>query len=325
MSLQYILQQVGYKLGLNPSDTNQRATLLRFINPAAKEVYQTSDMAGSLDEMILKVNADQTIALPDYVGQIRAMRESYSQIPVNLSQLRPHYNQFAWGDQEWRNWRLKGLSCLMMSIHNQSQVVITVGAVETPNVQVTIVGSTDTASSVHETVVINSTSVMSVNSYNTITSITKSTVNTQDVLLFDVDGNQLSKIANNKLAAQFQIVDVSSAPWYPPNSDPVIGWVEVLYKKALPTFSNDSDEFPAPGYDDVIINKSLQLWFEQQSNLQVAMGYQEKSTMLLAQIHEDANRGTNDHVSLVENPHDKINPRIGFGRDWRYAYRITGR
>ena len=45
---------------------------------------------------------------PEYVGQIRAMRESFSHIAVKLSQMRPRYNQFNWPD-EWRNWRIKGL------------------------------------------------------------------------------------------------------------------------------------------------------------------------------------------------------------------------
>jgi hypothetical protein len=165
----------------------------------------------------------------------------------------------------------------------------------------------------------------SVNTYLDISSFTKTSVSQYDVIMADIDGNQISYLANNKLKAQFQIVDVSAAPWFPPNVNPMLGWIEVLYKKALPWFQNDNDEFPAVGYDEVIITKCLQLWYEEQNNIQVALSYYQKAQQLLAQIHEDANRGTDDAVALVENPHDIINPRIGFGRDWRYAYRITGR
>src|SRR5208282_558468 len=104
-----------------------------------------------------------------------------------------------------------------------------------------------------------------------------------------------------------------------------INWVEVLFKKALISFSNDTDEFPAPLYDDVIVNKVLQLWYEEQGNTANAIAYYQKAQQSLAQIHEDANRGTDDVVALVRNPHDEVQHRTGFGRDWWYGYRITGR
>jgi hypothetical protein len=178
---------------------------------------------------------------------------------------------------------------------------------------------------ISETITMSQPIMQTTNAYLDITAFTKTTVNNYDVVMFDVDGTQLSYIPNNKLKAQFQIIDISTAPWFPPNSNPLVGWVEVLYKKSLPWFQNDNDEFPANGYDEVWINKIFQLYYEENKDIQTATAYYQKAQQLLAQIHEDANRGTNDVVSLVENPHDRINHRIGFGRDWHYAYRITGR
>jgi len=324
MALNYILEQVGYKMGLDPSQPTQRSVLLRFVNTAAKELYHMSDMVGCYEEQYFKVNANQTIALPDYVGQIRAMREAYDHIAINLSQMRPRYNQFNWVD-EWRNWRLKGLHPLQTSLSNQSHLLVSAAGVETPNVIVHLSGPSNGSSNIFETITLSSTPVQTVNQYNDITSFTKTAVNGYDIILSDIDGNQISYIANNKLRAQFQIVDISNAPWFPPNVNPLIGWVEVLYKKALTTFSNDTDEFPAVGYDEVIITKCLQLWSEEQKDVQGAIGYYNKSQQMLAQIHEDANRGTDDMVSLCENPHDQMTHRVGFGRDWRYAYRVQGR
>ena len=324
MALAYILQQIGYKMGLNAADSAQRAVMLRFVNEAVVELYQQSDMAGCLEEQYFKVNSNQTIALPDYVGQIRAMREAYSHIALKLSQLRPRYNQFNWAD-EWRDWRLKGLESLQTSIQNQGPVTLTVKAVENPVVTVNISGSTDSSANTSETIVMDSTSKTSVNNYNNIIGFTKTSVSQYDIQMSDMDGNQISYLASNKLKAQFQIVDISTSPWWPRIVSPQLGWVEVLYKKALQWFQNDNDEFPAIGYDNVIVNKVLQLWCEEKSDIQGAVAYQQKATQSLAQIHEDANRGTDDCVALVDNPHDLINPRVGFGRDWRYAYRITGR
>lgn len=324
MSLGFILSQVGFKTGQNPADAGQRTVLLRFVNEAAIELYQTSDMAGCLEEQYFKVNADQTISLPEYVGQVRAMRNSYSHEALKLSQMRPRYNQFNWVDG-WRNWRVKGLQTLQTSLKNQAQVTLSVAQVENPPVVVHVSGPTVGAARFTEEVVMDAVTKNTVNTFLDIASFTKTTINAYDVILADIDGNQISYIPNNRLKAQFQILDISTAPWFPPNVNPLLGWVEVLYKKALPWFSNDEDEFPAIGYDNVIVNKCLQLWFEEQGNAQLSIGYYQKANQSLAQIHEDANRGTDDMVAMCANGHDEMNHRVGFGRDWRYAYRITGR
>ena len=324
MSLQYILQQVGYKMGLNPSDSNQRAVILRFVNEATVELYQQSDMAGCLEEQYFCVNANQTISLPDYVGQIRAMREADSHIAIKLSQMRPRYNQFNW-EGEWRNWRMKGFQPLQTSLTNQSSLVLTVAVVENPPVVVNISGSSADSSNISETVSMDALTKNTVNQYNDVRSFTKTTVNQYNVTLSDIDGNAISYIANDKLKALFQIVDISTSPWYPSTTSTTLGWVEVLYKKALTWMSNDNDEFPVTGYDNIIVNKVLQLWSEEKGDIQAAMAYMQKATISLAQIHEDANRGTEDVVSMCSHPHDDMHYRVGFGRDWRHAYRITGR
>jgi hypothetical protein len=337
MNLGYVLQQVGYKIGKNPAIAGQRNVLLRFANEAAKELYDISDMAGCLSEQLFNVNNDQTIAFPAHMGEPRAMRRVESQEAISLSQMRPRYNQFNWRDG-WKNWRMKGLQTLQQSIHNQSLLTIKVGVVESPPVVVTVVGSTATADNVSETFTMTSTTMTTVNSYVNIHSFSKTTVNTQNVYLLDIDGNQLSYIPNNFLKAQFQILDISLSPWYPnvntinangqgitQQVNPLFLWVEVLYKKALPWYQNDSDEFPAVGYDNVWVNKCLQLWYEEQGNVPLAQAMMAKANQTLAQIHENANRGTDDCIAFVQNEQDLINPRVGFGRDWRWAYRYEGR
>jgi len=311
-------------MGLQQIDTSQRALMLKYINPAARELYHISDMAGSLSEELFKVNANQTIAFPTYMGQIRAIRDGYNRTQVQLSQMRPLYNQFSW-EQAWRNWRVKGLHTLSTSLQNQSELIISIQAVENPPITVNITGPTTTSSNATESIVMTSTTINTQNAYLDIHSFTKNSINAYNVILSDINGNQISMIPNNQFKAQFQIIDVSLMPWYPWNNNPNLNWMEVLYKKALPIFQNDTDEFPAIGYDDVIVNKALQLYFEDQANIPIATSYYQKANQMLAQIHEDANRGTNDVVSLVENPHDRINPRTGFGRDWRYSWKITGR
>ncbi len=324
MSLRYILEKIGYKVGLNPQDSDERKVLLRFVNEAAPQVYSLSDMAGCLEEQYFQIQSNQTIALPEYVGQLRAMREADTQIALKLSQMRPRYNQFNWAD-EWRDWRIKGQFPLQTSVKNQSLLVLTVKAVENPPIEVTISGPIEGAARVSEIVIMDAMIKNTTNNFLDVAAITKSNRSAYNVIVSDVDGNQLSYIANDQLKALFQIVDISTAPWSPSPANPLCNWVEVLYKRTLPYLSDDGDEFPVPGYDDIVVYKSLQLWFEEQSNIQVALAYQMKCVQLIAQIHEDANRGTADTISMVANPHDEINPRVGFGRDYRWAYRINGR
>ena len=48
MSVEYILDRFGKKVGMVPSDTSQRALLLDYLNEAAKELYEqfAEDKAG---------------------------------------------------------------------------------------------------------------------------------------------------------------------------------------------------------------------------------------------------------------------------------------
>jgi len=321
MGVKYIFSQAGAKMGLNPSDVDSRNTLARYLNEAANELYDQVDMPGSLMEQAFKVNGDQTISCPSYVGKIRAAREIDSHIAWHINQLRPRYNQFNWMDM-WRNLRLKNRQCLMATVVNTSNGVLTVSVVENPPITVSLTGPTITATNISEDVVMSALSVNTVNQFTDYTSVKKDRVNNCDVTLSDVDGTVLTIIPNDQLSANYQIIDVSSCPWLPTTTSTLDHYLEILYKKALPYLINDNDEFPAQGYDDILVNKMNQLWAEEQGKADVAMAYDTKATRSLARKIEDQNRGTEDVVSLVANPHDALMPRIRHGR--RRYYRTSG-
>lgn len=319
MSVANILTMAGNKMGLNPSEANQREVLLRFLNEAANELYMQSDMSGSLMEQVFKVNGDQTIAMPSYVGELRAIREYSSMIPWSINQMRPRYNQSNWPDF-WRNWRLKGRMPLMASITNEAQIVVTVPSVELVPVTVTIVGRTETGTQVTEVVTMSALSVSTVKSFmEPVLSVSKSQVTDYDVTLSDVDGKVLTIIPNNELQAWYQIIDISTMPWLTTSQTSLDHNVEVLYKKALPYLSADSDEFPAQSYDYIVVNKLLQLWAQEQGNAEMAIAYDQLTTRSLARKQEEANRATQDKIAFVINPHDTLNPRIRPRRPGRYG------
>ena len=318
MSVSNILKLTSAKTGLNPADSAQREVLLRFLNEAAYELYMQCDMPGSLMEQVIKVNGDQTIALPHYIGELRAIREYTSMIPWSINQMRPRYNQSNWSDF-WRNWRLKNKQPLMSSITNESVIQVVVPVVEVDPLLVTITGQTETATQVTETVTMTALTVSTVNVFLDITGISKSKITEYDVNITDIDDKVLTVIPNNELQPWYMIVDVSTMPWLPTSTSSLDHFVEVMYKRTLPYLSNDGDEFPANNCDHIIANKMLQIWAQENGDAQQALNYDALTTRSLARKMEEVNRATQDKIAFVVNPHDTLNPRIRPRRPGRYG------
>lgn len=310
MSLFYILNQAGNKMGLDPADSSQRSTLVRIVNEAARELYRQADLPGSMYEQVFKVNGDQTITLPEYVGRVRAIREYVSQIPWHINQMRPRYNQYNWTDS-WRNIRLKNRQALMTTVTNQSIGVLTVSAVETPPIKVILSGPIEGSANVSETVTMDANSKNTVNQFLDYTTVCKDRVNGYDITLSDVDGKILTVISNNSIKALYQVLDVSICPWLPNNQSTLDNYVEILYKIRLPHLYNDADEFPFIDCDDMVVNKMMELYHEEKGNVEGAIAYDGKATRSLSQELEEENRATEDVVSTVANKHDTMLRRVG--------------
>lgn len=295
-------------MGMDSSQSGDRAVLLRYLNEAASEMYDQADVDEAMSEGVFQVSGDQQIALPPDVGPIRAMREYTTHVAWRLSKPRTRYNPVNWKDR-WRNWRIKGTSPLMYPVINQSVVNVTVGAVETPPLVVTITGPTATAASISENITMDAITKQSAAAFSDITALKKDRTSDQDAHITDADGVELAVIPNNMRQMRYTLVDVSLYPWTSTATSVVDHWMEVLYKKALPWFTNDEDEFPMTGYDNILVNKMLQLWSEEQGKGQEALAYDAKATRSMARKKEDALRGVEDEACLAEHPHDTLLPR----------------
>lgn len=316
MSVRYIFSQAGSKMGLDPSDSTQRSVLLRYLNEAAQELYEQADLEDSLLEQLFRVNGDQQIAFPPDVGPIRAMREYSTHVAWHLANKRPRYNQFNWKDR-WRNWRYKGTSPLSYPLVNSAPLSVIVDSAESPNVVVSVTGPTLKASQITENLTLNASLVQSSNNFTDIVAITKDRINTFDVYVLDADQNVLAQIPNNTLSVKYRIVDVSLYPWSNTSQTTANHIMEVLYKKALPYLQDDGDEYPIQGCDNILVNKMLQLWYEDQGKGDVAAAYDAKATRTLARKKEDEGRGQEHEAALVEHPHDTLltkNRHYGPGR-----------
>lgn len=305
MPTKYILEQFGNKIGLDPSQANDRAVMLRFINEAAEELYDQADMNGSLMEQLFKINGDQTVAFPAYVGELRAVRPFDTKAPVHINQMRPRYNVMNWPDM-WRNFRIKNKHPLHTSIRNQSIFNITVHAVEDPPIEITIAGPNENSNRHSEVVVMDALTKPTLSQYNDIQLFSKNRINDYDVILSDADELEMARIPNNQLQSEYLHIDVSELPFTHAGSAQAANWFETLYKKALTKLSLDSDEFPAPNYDNIVVNKALQLYYEEQEKPDLAIAFDAKASRSMARKIENENRATEDCVAMVPNPHDTL-------------------
>jgi hypothetical protein len=321
MALKYILNQAGNKLGLSPSEPNQRATLIRYANEAAREVYDENDSVGSIMEMAFKVNGDQTITMPYYVGPVRGVRELTSMQAWHINKMRPRYYQFNWADM-WKNIRLRNKQALQTTLTNQGILRVVVPAIEETPVTVTIAGPTDQSASWSEELVMDEDSLELPNgagfykettkAFNDVALFAKDIINQYDVILQDPDEVEITRIANSMLWAEYQIYDISSCPWLPQSVSNQDNYMEVCYKQALSWLQNDTDQFPAASdYDDIIVSKMLQIDAEEQEKIDVALAYDGKVTRSLGRKEANQNGATEDVIAFVANPHDTMLRRIG--------------
>ena len=129
-------------------------------------------------------------------------------------------------------------------------------------------------------------------------------------------------IPNNEKESQYLIVDVSEFPLESDAAQNDQNTLEVLYKEKLPYLSKDSDEFPADGYDNIIVNKVMQLFMEEQGKIEEAMLYDKKASRSLGRRNADLERGQIQRVRFDKHPHDKLT--VSLINKYTKASRATG-
>src|ERR1044071_723128 len=258
MALKYILDEVASATGLKP-DTNpdQRKWLLRKINRGAREVYESEDLPGCYRESYILATPNTEIALPHFVGNLRAVREADNfNRRWSINDMIPRYHTYSWPNQ-WTKFIFKGTSPLKLDVTNATPPKALIQEADT-GLEVTIVGSISGANRVAETVIMDATTKNFTKSFLTYESISQNRVGTFNVSIQDQDGNELAVLYNDKLESIYSIYDVSNYP-FGGVCNGTQRVMEILYKLPLQEFVNDTDTFVIEGFDDVIVGKTLQL------------------------------------------------------------------
>ena len=294
MSLSYILRRVASDCGITNPDENaeQKALLLDIVNEAAEEVYENRDLPISLKELYLRANSNKEIALPSFVGELRAIRqaEDYRR-DWKLFDIRPRFQNEAWNNL-WRNWRIKGYSSYQTEITNAAPGLIIVPIADS-SITVTLTGETSNSNRWVENVILSSVSQPWLGSFLDFKSIKKNKITDYNITLLDADGNELSTIYADQKEARYIIVDVSQYPDLSCCSDGSY-IMEVLYKPRLSRLERDDDEFPVSGFDNVIILKAKQLIAEDRP------GQEQRAILAHQKVEEKIKKKTEDKLGTTQ-------------------------
>lgn len=302
MPLKDILVSVAADVGLPnyTEDDAVRAHLIEKVNKAAKEIYERTDVSGCLRELFVKVTPNKVIALPQFVGELRAIRQRSIERPWTLNDLRPRYHVYSW-ESQWRSWRFIGYAAIQTDIVNAAPVYINIPVADS-TLTVTIVGATIDSNRVIDTITLSATSNTSTKNFTSIDSIQLNKVADYDITILDAEDNELAVIPNNVLESRYALYDVSA---YPSGGDCSDGTnlMEVLYKMRLPWLSEDNDVFPVPDHDDIIAEKTVQLYVEKQEGKEDrAVLLDQKIERALARKMQDKEGVNVKKMKFVENP-----------------------
>lgn len=259
MSLKYILQEWSKETGQPANSTNQRANALDKINKAARELYDGTDLPGCLREQVFDMNfALKEVTLPWYVDQIRAVRHYNSRNRIKLNDMRPRYAVGNW-QQPILSFRVKRVLALGNNLTNEAPLTFTLAGSNTEDFNIYLKTSTSYSSSTVEkmtfpTGVITLNSVLSPTSFPGITNIEKDRLTEVDLKVTDASGTIIAEIPNSELASRYTLLQVIDETVIFVQVDPCY---EILYKWKFSPLLNDFDNFPADGYDDIIVWKSV--------------------------------------------------------------------
>lgn len=305
-SLGYIINTVAAEHGIDITVAAKRAFLLSKINQAARDLYSRHDLPLALMECYVRVTPNYEVALPPFVGELRAIRQGckdYCTQKWELHTMYPRYNKTEWVNQ-WKNWRQKYKRPLAIEWLETAPGSINATVADSELV-VTIVGQTATSNRVADNITMTTATKSWTSTFESIQKISKNKITNNDVILSDADGNECAIIYADQLDASYNIIDVSEYPTHLGccTCDDGTSVMELLYKPRLPIMSADSDFFPVPGYDDALIVMTKQLLTElQEGKEQRALLMAQKANALIAQQTGNVTGNVPKKLNFKRNP-----------------------
>ena len=300
MSLQYILNRVSRSQNIDLTDEGQRSWLVDIINEAADEVYSEKDLPLVLKECTVRVLNDYRIALPAFVGVVRAIRSTKYNDLWTLKDVRARFNSVDWPER-WNKGRIIGESPIAVDPTSTSPGTLEIHEADS-DCTVTLVGSTINSNRESDTVTMDDTEKDWSLSFQEIKAIRKNIVTDHDIVIKDADGNEISILYADQKEARYILMDISEFPGFVDCADGSF-MMEVLFKPRLPRMERDEDSFPLQGYDDIIILRTKQLLAEEEEGKESrALLMNEKSKQKLRHKIDDQVGTTEKRIFYKRRP-----------------------
>lgn len=310
-----ILKDIKSETGRDYLQSSQKAILTSRVNDAAKEIYESQDLEGSLDEQVfdLAVNS-QLVALPWYAAYPRGWRYFDGRMSFKSNDIKNRYNDGI-GDEVWvYNFRSIRYSPISRDLTNETRLTFTLASAESVEFNIKIAGSTSISERITDTITfpVGTLSVSSILTFKTpIFSIIKSIPTSYNITVTDAEANEIAFLPNHRTRSYFhiiQILDTETLPVYTTNAG-----VEILYKLRFNKMNELYDEFLyGDTYDKAIFWKYL----EQNSKDPIsAAGFQLKCNQVIDSIKSDAKIAKREKLNLPANAY--FNSKM-YGSKYRF-------
>lgn len=300
-----------------------RTTLLRYLNRAYREIYDTYDLPNAVADEYFQIDGtDGQIALPEYVDQIRGAGAETQRVPISVADFRSGYRVTPVFQQPYE-WRVRGTVALSGQMDATDQIRIVLQGTETSTVNVYVTGRTATSAEYTETI----TFEPGVTSQTTVTQwladdpyalkmIAKDVPTLNDVLFYvNSTGTEICRLRNRYLSAKYVLLQISDQqPAVNLFAGPITG-ARIVYKKQFSMLFQDTDEVIYPKIEDAVVWKARELWFGSQdgqdAQASAVYAYQKCQALL---------------NTIVINQESESEKKVLFGRDktsgaWRYGRR----
>lgn len=322
MPLKNILSDIAVNLGLSIDNEDELAFYTEKVNQVARELYDSSDLPGSLREQVFQIDDSATyqISLPWYIDEVRAIR-LFNTVggKIRLEDLRPRYHNGRWGSASGITFRVKqNNAALARDISNAGLLTFSLpeDQVEASDITITVVGGNSVSSRFQETITLEAgaSNVTTTKGFEYVDSIRKSTTNNYDITITDIDNIELGVIPNNELGTCYTIVSVREDDLaFKQNNSFPLNTYEVLFKQKFNGFVNLYDEFPCPKFDKIIYWKFIEHYNADKPGFeQRAYAAKLKADELINQLKAGNESGKNMTLQYAENPMFKAQRQRGF-------------
>lgn len=324
-----VLNRIATDVSLKPSDNRTR--LIDVLNRGAREMYNRLECNKIYFERTVSVPFNKIITLPSYVGELRGMRTSISEMPFDIYGLSsPRYIKKTW-DYKWMNWRDLGESPVMQLPSLIGPVSFSFIAETTP-ITVTISGQTDKATRIEERVLLDVSPKITVNNFGpqiyAISALSPS--RTCDITISDANGIILAVLPNVDNKTRFKMIDVSEFGWPQDAPDGTNSFIDILYKVPLRTLTQDTDQFPAgDDYDNAWYYAAMwQYYLNSQNKGSEAQTWEAQMLVALksvkdgteGQLMEKITFGRNKYFDAVRNSANPDDMHQGSGKPSAWPY-----